>query len=228
MHIAVLNRVQRADGVDDTHRTLDSRALHRERLGIAAVASRVLDQKLAAQGCRMVTRADGQGAEIGGVTDGTMRSFSSRRAAITPEVARLAREYEEMHGHAPSRRTLWSLRQWATLQTRKGKHEVSRSPAEDLAAWTQQASREESQTLADVHKAIADYGAVHTPAPELSTEDRGRAARIAVAEVQRQNATWTASQFIWSCTWRCLRSRPGRTLRPCWAGGCTPAVSGRR
>ena len=90
-----------------------------------------------------------------------MRSFSSRRAAITPEVARLAREYEEMHGHAPSRRTLWSLRQWATLQTRKGKHEVSRSPAEDLAAWTQQASREESQTLADVHKAIADYGAVH-------------------------------------------------------------------
>ena len=196
VHIAVLNRVQRADGVDDRHRTLDSRALHRERLGIAAVASRVLDQKLAAQGFRMVARADGNGAEIGGVTEGTMRSFSSRRAAITPEVARLAREYEAMHGHVPSRRTLWSLRQWATLQTRKGKHEVSRSPAEDLAAWTEQANREESQALADVHQAIADYGEVHGPAPELSTAERERCARIAVAEVQRQNATWTVSQLL--------------------------------
>ena len=196
VHIAVLNRVQRADGVDDRYRTLDSKALHRERLGIAAIASRVLDQKLAGQGFRMVARADGNGAEIGGVTDGTMRSFSSRRAAITPEVARLAREYEAMHGHAPSRRTLWSLRQWATLQTRKGKHEVSRSPAEDLAAWTEQANREESQALADVHKAIAGYGAVHGPAPELSTAERERCARIAVAEVQRQNATWTVSQLL--------------------------------
>ena len=166
VHIAVLNRVQRADGADDRYRTLDSKVLHRERLGIAAIASRVLDQKLAAQGFRMVARTDGQGAEIGGITEETMRSFSSRRAAITPEVARLASEYTDVHGHAPSRRTLWSLKQWATLQTRKGKHEVSRSPAEDLAAWTQQSARQESQVLADVHQAISEYGGVHGPAPE--------------------------------------------------------------
>ena len=196
VHIAVLNRVQRADGADEKFRTLDSRVLHRERLGIGAVASRVLDQKLAAQGYRMVARADGNGAEIGGVTEETMRAFSSRRATISPEVKRLASEYEEVHGHAPSRRTLWSLKQWATLQTRKGKGEVSRSPRADLAAWTQQSVREESQTLADVHEAISDYGAVHGAAPALSTAERARAARIAVAEVQGQNASWTVSQLL--------------------------------
>ena len=196
VHIAVLNRVQRADGKDDKFRTLDSKVLHRERLGIAAVASRVLDQKLGALGYRMVARADGQGAEIGGVSEEMMRRFSSRRAAITPEVARLASEYEEVHGHAPSRRTLWSLKQWATLQTRKAKNEVQRSPAADLAAWTQQTAQAESQTLADLHAAVAEYGGVHGPAPELSTAERSRAARIAVAEMQRQSASWTLSGLL--------------------------------
>jgi conjugative relaxase-like TrwC/TraI family protein len=196
-HIAVLNRAQRADGEDERWRTLDSRSLHRERLAIAAYAGLVVERKLQEAGFALVKREDGNGAEIGGVTQATMAAFSSRRTAITPAIQRLADEYTATHGHAPSRRALWSLRQWATLETRKSKHEVQRTAAEDLAAWAEQSRLQEVQVLADVQQAVARFAAGHGEPPELDTEGRRLAIRIAVAEVQRQNATWTASQLAW-------------------------------
>ena len=126
-----------------------------------------------------------------------MAAFSSRRTAITPAIQRLADEYTATHGRAPSRRALWSLRQWATLQTRKSKHEVQRTAAEDLAAWTEQSRAAEVQILADVQQAVAGFAGEHGEPPELDTEGRQLAIRIAVAEVQRQNATWTAAQLAW-------------------------------
>jgi conjugative relaxase-like TrwC/TraI family protein len=196
-HVAILNRAQRADGEDTRWRTLDSRSLHRERLGIAAYAGLVVEQKLQAAGYRLVKREDGNGAEIGGVAQATMLAFSSRRTAITPAIARLVDEYTAAHGRAPSRRALWSLRQWATLQTRKSKHEVQRTAAEDLAAWAEQSRAAEVQTLADVHQAVGQFADEHDGPGALNTEARHLAIRIAVAEVQRQNATWTASQLAW-------------------------------
>jgi conjugative relaxase-like TrwC/TraI family protein len=196
-HIAMLNRAQRADGEDTRWRTLDSRSLHRERLGIAAYAGLVVEQKLQAAGHKLVKREDGNGAEVGGVTQATMLAFSSRRTAITPAVQRLADEYTATHGRPPSRRALWSLRQWATLETRKSKHEVQRTAAEDLAAWAEQSRAAEVQTLADVHQAVGQFAAEHGGPGVLDTEARHLAIRIAVAEVQRQNATWTASQLAW-------------------------------
>jgi conjugative relaxase-like TrwC/TraI family protein len=195
-HIAILNRARRADGADGRWRTLDSRSLHRERLGIAARAGMVVEQHLLAAGFSLVQREDGNGREIEGVSPATMRAFSSRRAAITPEIKQLVDEYTQARGHAPSRRALWSLRQWATVKTRKSKHEVQRTAAEDLAAWEAQSAAAEAQVLADVHRAVEEFGAGTSPAPPL-TEDLHRAARIAVHEVQRQNATWTASQLAW-------------------------------
>ncbi len=196
-HIAILNRAQRADGEDQRWRTLDSRSLHRERLAIAAYAGLVVERKLQEAGFALVKREDGNGAEIGGVTQATMQTFSSRRTAITPAIQRLADEYTATHGRPPSRRALWSLRQWATLQTRKSKHEVQRSAAEDLAAWTEQSRLQEVQVLADVQQAVAAFAAGHDSPSGLDTEARHLAIRIAVAEVQRQNATWTASQLAW-------------------------------
>jgi conjugative relaxase-like TrwC/TraI family protein len=196
-HIAILNRAQRADGKDERWRTLDSRSLHRERLGIAAFAGLVAEQRLQAAGFALVKREDGNGAEVGGVTQATMAAFASRRTAITPAIARLVDEYTATHGRAPSRRALWSLRQWATLQTRKSKHEVQRTAAEDLAAWAEQSRAEEVQILADVHQAAADFAADHGEPAQLDTGARHLAIRIAVAEVQRQNATWSAAQLAW-------------------------------
>jgi conjugative relaxase-like TrwC/TraI family protein len=196
-HIAILNRAQRADGEDERWRTLDSRSLHRERLGIAAYAGLVAEQRLQAAGFALVKREDGNGVEVGGVTQATMRAFSSRRTAITPAIARLVEEYRATHGREPSRRALWSLRQWATLQTRKSKHEVQRTAAEDLAAWAEQSRAAEAQVLADVHQAVGQYAAEQARPALLNTAARQLAIRIAVAEVQRQNATWTAAQLAW-------------------------------
>ena len=83
MHVAIWNRVQRADGADGKWRTLDSRSLHNQRLAVAPVADRILETKLATLGYVMVPRADGNGAEIGGVSQDVKDLFSSRAVAVT-------------------------------------------------------------------------------------------------------------------------------------------------
>ena len=50
VHVAIWNRVQRADGADDKWRTLDSRSLHNQRLAVAPVADRILETRLSALG----------------------------------------------------------------------------------------------------------------------------------------------------------------------------------
>ena len=68
MHIAIWNRVQRADGADAKWRTLDSRTLHSQRLAVAPAADRGMETRLTAMGYAMVPREDGNGAEVGGVS----------------------------------------------------------------------------------------------------------------------------------------------------------------
>ena len=91
VHVAIWNRVQRADGADGKWRTLDSRNLHNQRLAVAPVADRILETKLTALGYVMVPRADGNGTEIGGVSQDVKDLFSSRAVAVTGELDRLAR-----------------------------------------------------------------------------------------------------------------------------------------
>jgi len=67
----------------------------------------------------MVPRADGNGAEVGGVSQDVMDLFSSRAVAVTGELDRLAREYQAVYGKPPSRRTLWLLHQQAGQNTRR-------------------------------------------------------------------------------------------------------------
>ena len=50
----------------------------------------------------MVPRADGNGAEVGGVSQDVIDLFSSRAVAVTGELDRLAREYQAVHGKPPS------------------------------------------------------------------------------------------------------------------------------
>src|ERR1700691_3867053 len=85
VHVAIWNRIQRGDGADDRWRTLDSRSLHGQRLGLAPVADRTLETRLTALGYVMVPRADGNGAEIGGVPQDVMDLFSSRAVSVTGE-----------------------------------------------------------------------------------------------------------------------------------------------
>src|SRR6516164_5914482 len=209
VHVAIWNRVQRADKADTKWRTLDSRTLHNQRLAVAPVADRILETRLSALGYVMVPRADGNGAEVGGVSPAMIDLFSSRAVAVTGELGRLARDYQAVHGRPPSRRTLWLLHQQAGQNTRRTKAQARRTiagqtgtteptAAQRLAAWEAQTARREVQALSVVHEQAArfaaDQHAVHRRAV-LDDAAKRTAARIAVAAVQKQHAVWSMAQL---------------------------------
>ena len=113
VHIAVANLVQRADGGDEKFRQLDTRALHNQRLSIAAQVDREMEARMIARGYAMVPREDGNGCEVGGVSQQVMDLFSSRKATLSAEVAKMAEAYRRKYGHEPSKRTLWLMGQQA-------------------------------------------------------------------------------------------------------------------
>ena len=209
VHVAIWNRIQRADGADAKWRTLDSRSLHNQRLAVAPVADRILETRLAALGYVMVPRPDGNGAEIGGVSQAVKDLFSSRAVAVTGELDRLAREYQAVHGRPPSRRTLWLLHQQAGQNTRRTKAQARRTiagqtgvaeptEAQRLAAWEAQTARREVQALSGVHEQVASFAASQRAGRVRAALDdaaKRRAARIAVAEVQKLHAVWSMAQL---------------------------------
>jgi transposase-like protein len=208
VHVAIWNRVQRADGADGKWRTLDSRTLHNQRLGVAPIADRGMETRLTALGYAMVPRADGNGAEVGGVSQDVMDLFSSRAVAVTGELKRLAQEYEDKHGKPPTRRTLWLLHQQAGQNTRRTKSQAGRTiaghtgtaeptGAQRLAAWEAQTVRREVRALSAVYEEVAQYAKERTAGAAAVLEDAAKrtTARIAVAEVQRHHAVWSMAQL---------------------------------
>jgi TrwC relaxase/AAA domain len=208
VHVAIWNRIQRGDGADDTWRTLDSRSLHSQRLGVAPVADRGLEGRLSALGYAMVPRADGNGAEIGGVPQDVMDLFSSRAVAVTSETERLAREYQAGHGKPPSRRTLWLLHRQAGQHTRRTLAEARRTlagqtgaseptAAQRLTAWQAQTVHRELHALSAVHEQVTQFAAARTRRAPTVLDDAAKrtAARIAVAEVHKHHAVWSMAQL---------------------------------
>jgi TrwC relaxase/AAA domain len=208
VHIAVWNRVQRADGADEKWRTLDSRSLHHQRLAVAPVTDRGMETRLSALGYAMVPREDGNGAEVGGVSQDVMNLFSSRSRALTPELKTLISQYQKVHGKPPSKRTIWLLGQQAAQNTRRTKAEARRTvagqagtaeptAAQRLAAWEAQTTRREVQALSAVHQEVARFAAEHAGRAPAVLDDAAKrtAARIAVAEVQQHHAVWSMAQL---------------------------------
>ena len=183
VHVAIWNRVQRADGADAKWRTLDSRSLHNQRLAVAPVADRILETKLTALGYVMVPRADGNGAEIGGVGQDVKDLFSSRAVAVTGELDRLAQRVPgRARQAAVSRRTLWLLHQQAGQNTRRTKAQARRTiagrtgaaeptEAQRLAAWEAQTARRE--IAGAVRRARAGRGVRRQPARRARTRRAG-------------------------------------------------------
>ena len=211
VHIAIANLVQRADRADGKYRRLDTRALYNQRLSIAAQVDREMEARLIARGYAMVPRADGNGCEIGGVSEQVMGLFSSRKAALGPEVAKMAAAYRRKYGHKPSARTLWLMGQQAAAMTRRPKSAARKihgrggdaGEAERLAAWEAQTAAREITALSRVHTDVAAFGS--RPVVTIDENMKAMAARAAVAEVQRHHAVWSLSE---------LRFEVGRALPP--------------
>ena len=240
VHVAIWNRVQRADGADGKWRTLDSRTLHNQRLAVAPVTDRGMETRLSALGYAMVSRADGNGAEVGGVSQDMMDLFSSRAAAVTGELKKLAQEYEDRHGRPPSRRTLWLLHQQAGQNTRRTKAEACRTiagltgtaeptAAQRLAAWEAHAVHREVQALSAAHEQVARFAARQHGRARAVLGDAAKrtAARIAVAEVQRHHATWSMAQLRFEVHRALPVLPPGADGEAAVTEVATLAVSGR-
>ena len=204
VHVPILNLVQRGDHADEKWRTLDSKTLHKLRLAVAPIADRVAETRLSQLGYVMVPRLDGNGAEVGGVSQQVMDLFSSRSRALTPELKQMIGRYTEKHGKPPSKRTVWLLGQQAAQNTRRTKAEAPRTVAgqtgatepsdvQRLDAWEAQTVHEEVQALSAVHEQAEQFP--RRAIPVLDECAKARAARIAVAEVQKHHATWTMAQL---------------------------------
>jgi len=133
-----------------------------------------------------------------------MDLFSSRARALTPELKQMIRQYADKHGKPPSKRTVWLLGQQAAQNTRRTKAEARRtvagqtgtaepSEAQRLDAWEAQTAHEEVQALSAVQEQAEQFP--RRAIPVLDESAKARAARIAVAEVQKHHATWTMAQL---------------------------------
>jgi conjugative relaxase-like TrwC/TraI family protein len=247
VHVAIWNRVQRADGADATWRTLDSRSLHNQRLAVAPVADRILETRLSALGYAMVPRADGNGAEVGGVSQDVMDLFSSRAVAVTGELDRLAREYQAVHGKPPSRRTLWLLHQQAGQNTRRSKNAARRTiagqtgteeptAAQRLAAWKPRPHGAKftpcPRCTGRSRRSPPSAPVMHGPCWTMRPSARPRGSRWPRCKPSTRSGRWRSSGS--RCTGRSRSCRRAPTARrwsprwPSWPSAAGPAPRSSR
>ncbi|HSV65492.1 MAG TPA: MobF family relaxase [Mycobacteriales bacterium] len=186
IHNAALNRAQ---GVDGTWRTLDSRGIHKVRPAAAAVAERVMEETLTATlGVVFATRPDGKAREIVGVPATAMDLFSSRRRAITPKLRALVAAFQQRFGREPNGLELTRLAQTANLATRRAKSHDGETAEARLDRVDRQLRTEVGATLADLaQQALAAR-------PEQVTAEAWSETVVietALAAVQETKAAWT-------------------------------------
>jgi conjugative relaxase-like TrwC/TraI family protein len=197
VHNAIANRAQRADGADDKWRALHGQPLFKEKLGIGAYGERFLEQEVNGFGwLRTVRRADGNSFEIGGISEEAADAYSYRSKEVRARYRELEAEYARGHGHAPAKQARWALKQRAALETRDTKEHNPPAPERELAAWARKAERNGAGKLSALHEAATAYAAEHAPGELRGGAERARAIRVAVAEVQRQNAVWNRAQLV--------------------------------
>jgi hypothetical protein len=206
VHLAVLNAVQRADRADDAWRAADGQHFYQLRHLYGVTADRAFEQRLLAMGYAMTGRADGNGAEVGGVSEQVMDRFSSRARAIDSRLRTWVDQYTARHGKPPSRRTIYLMGQEIAKDTRRPKAEAQRmaggnvtshevTDEERLKAWEDQTTADELQVLSSVYAEAQAYAARSARRHHVSAADKARAARIAVAEAQQQRSAWGISDL---------------------------------
>jgi conjugative relaxase-like TrwC/TraI family protein len=200
VHNAIANRAQRADGQDDKWRALHGQPLFRMKLGFGTYGDRFAEQEIRQLGWGTVRRADGNSFEIAGISEAAADAYSDRAKELRDRFRELEAEYVRDHGHAPAKQARWALKQRAALETRDAKEHNPPAPGHELDAWTRKAARRGAGKLSALHEAAPAYAGEHAP----SDAERARAIRIAVAEVQRQNAVWNR----WQLTFELGRALP--------------------
>jgi conjugative relaxase-like TrwC/TraI family protein len=206
VHLAVLNAVQRADGADDKWRAADGQHFYQLRHLYGVTVDRGFERRLLEMGYAMVARADGNGAEVGGVSQQVMDRFSSRARAIDGRLRKWVDQYTAKYGKPPGRRTIYLMAEEIAKDTRRPKTQARRmaggrvtghvvTDEERLKAWEEQTTTDELQVLSAVHAEAKAYAARFALHRDLTATDKAKAARIAVAEAQLQRSVWGISDL---------------------------------
>jgi len=139
-HVVVMNRAQTSDG---KWRTLDSRALFKEAVGLSELYNGLLSDVLTARlgwGWEPARRRHSPVAkwEVAGVPERLREEFSQRTSAIEDTTKGLVEQFVASHGRQPTAREVIQMRQQATLATRPDKH--LRPLAQMVSDWRRRAT----------------------------------------------------------------------------------------
>jgi hypothetical protein len=166
----------------------------------------VMESKLSREfGAGWISRPDGYGREIRGVSRALMEQFSSRRQSICALTERLAREFEAHHGHAPDARALGQLRLWANHATRARKDAEPLDLNAEVRRWAAHARATETGALEPVmpHStsrrgpvAAPEQEAEPRPLFELTPEQEHDLITLALATLQESQPTWRKADLI--------------------------------
>lgn len=148
-HVVIANRVE---GADDKWSSIDGRVLYQYGVECSELYnSKVQEYVTQLTGLQFEPRMQNGKPihEIVGISDETIRAFSSRRGDISAELDRVKAKFVADNGYEPSEKQLIKLAQQATLATRPAKSEAR--SLEDL----------HTEWVAQAH-ALSDHG-VHVP-----------------------------------------------------------------
>ena len=148
-HVVIANRVE---GADDKWSSIDGRVLYQYGVECSELYnSRVQQYVTEKTGLQFEPRMQNGKPihEIVGISDETIRAFSSRRGDISAELDRVKAKFVADNGYEPSEKQLIKLAQQATLATRPAKSEAR--SLEDL----------HTEWVAAAH-ALSEHG-VHVP-----------------------------------------------------------------
>ena len=238
VHVAIWNRVQRADGADAKWRTLDSRSLHNQRLAVAPVADRILETKLSAlgyvdgapgrrqrrRGRRRQPGRDGpvqlprgRGHRRAGPARPRVRG-GARQAAVAAHAVAAAPAGRAEHPPHQGRRPA------APSPGRPARPNPPRRSGSPPGKHRPRAAKcTPCRPCTSRSRAFAAERAGRAPAV-LDDAAKRTAARIAVAEVQKQHAVWSMAQLRFEVH-RALPVLPAGHRRP--GGGRRGGQAGR-
>lgn len=148
-HVVIANRVE---GADDKWSSIDGRVLYQYGVECSELYnSKVQEYVTQLTGLQFEPRMQNGKPihEIVGISDETIRAFSSRRGDISAELDKVKEKFVADNGYEPSEKQLIKLAQQATLATRPAKSEAR--SLEDL----------HTEWVAQAH-ALSDHG-VHVP-----------------------------------------------------------------
>jgi conjugative relaxase-like TrwC/TraI family protein len=195
-HVVIQNRAQSLDG---TWRTLDSRGLFKQVVTLSEMHKGILADLLTDSlgwgfDPRQRKYSDVPKYEVAGVSDELMHEFSARTDQIEEATNAQVAAYRQRSGTMPSKVVLARMRQKATLDTRPEKHH--HSLAEQTVAWRERASRYVDDTSAWV-ESLRDRNDL----PRLRADDftdlmLRDVGRLAASTVAEKRATFTRANLL--------------------------------